>query len=665
MSRFDDRQLERKLRPDITPEPPAWLLDELRRQIPAEIQAPAPDRLGERPGEKPGEKPGILLPFRRPLPRSVWLAAASVTMLLGGGALSYLAVRHGVGEPMPAPKSVAALHEEDQSPAEAREGSAEAMQSRDLRALGYVGAERAARPATAPTYPGRFPSAGADAARERAAAPQVPSGLAWRLQEQAAAPEPTAADDEASTPRTAVTGGVGVSGRAGIVAPPPVSQAGNETAASAPSQVETRVAEGDGDGAGAAPADPEMQGRRFRLESSSEKADAAPAGVELDEVLAAEEGEVADQFESARRQAPPAAAAPQPATGTQPVPPRAPAPQPVAPPPPATAEPAPPPVAAPQPAAPQRTAPQPAPPPSAPQRPAAEPAPALVIPPPPPAPPPPSRSVAGQAAVARERAQPPYVGSEEARVSTFALDVDRGSYNEVRRYLRQGQMPPAEAVRVEELVNAFDYGDRPPAEGPVALVVEGAPDPWAPVPGGRHVLVRFTVVAREGGLPPGARAEVEVDPRSVVRWRRLGAASSGGAGATLHAPPVRADTLAGQGAVHAVSAVYALELKPGVSEGATVAMLQLRWRPAAGGELQQVQRPLKRGELASRWEAAGRGFRLATVVGRFAELLRGAPQGERAGAELGELRKRAAAVGGDAQVKELVDWIDKARDADR
>ena len=42
-------------------------------------------------------------------------------------------------------------------------------------------------------------------------------------------------------------------------------------------------------------------------------------------------------------------------------------------------------------------------------------------------------------------------------VSTFSIDVDTGSYSNVRRFLTQGQLPPVDAVRVEELVNYFPY----------------------------------------------------------------------------------------------------------------------------------------------------------------------------------------------------------------
>ncbi len=51
---------------------------------------------------------------------------------------------------------------------------------------------------------------------------------------------------------------------------------------------------------------------------------------------------------------------------------------------------------------------------------------------------------------------PVRVVSEEP-VSTFSIDVDTASYANVRRFLNEGSLPPADAVRVEEMVNYFDY----------------------------------------------------------------------------------------------------------------------------------------------------------------------------------------------------------------
>jgi len=68
----------------------------------------------------------------------------------------------------------------------------------------------------------------------------------------------------------------------------------------------------------------------------------------------------------------------------------------------------------------------------------------------------------------------------ENPVSTFSIDVDTGSYSNVRRMLNHGQLPPADAVRIEELVNYFDY-DYPLPEDraqPFSVTTEIAPTPW-------------------------------------------------------------------------------------------------------------------------------------------------------------------------------------------
>jgi Ca-activated chloride channel family protein len=51
----------------------------------------------------------------------------------------------------------------------------------------------------------------------------------------------------------------------------------------------------------------------------------------------------------------------------------------------------------------------------------------------------------------------PVKSAAEAPVSTFSIDVDTAAYANVRRFLRQGVLPPRDAVRVEEMVNYFDY----------------------------------------------------------------------------------------------------------------------------------------------------------------------------------------------------------------
>jgi Ca-activated chloride channel family protein len=67
-------------------------------------------------------------------------------------------------------------------------------------------------------------------------------------------------------------------------------------------------------------------------------------------------------------------------------------------------------------------------------------------------------------------------------VSTFSLDVDTASYANVRRYLNQNVLPPVNAVRVEEMVNYFDYAYMMPRDrdAPFAPSVVVYPSPWSP-----------------------------------------------------------------------------------------------------------------------------------------------------------------------------------------
>lgn len=66
-------------------------------------------------------------------------------------------------------------------------------------------------------------------------------------------------------------------------------------------------------------------------------------------------------------------------------------------------------------------------------------------------------------------------------LSTFGADVDRASYALVRRYLNSNALPPRDAVRIEELINYFDY-DYPEPSGrePFSVTTEAAACPWAP-----------------------------------------------------------------------------------------------------------------------------------------------------------------------------------------
>ena len=65
-------------------------------------------------------------------------------------------------------------------------------------------------------------------------------------------------------------------------------------------------------------------------------------------------------------------------------------------------------------------------------------------------------------------------------VSTFSIDVDTGSYSNIRRMLNNGRLPPQNAVRVEEMINYFGYDYEVPSAGdaPFSVQVEQAQTPW-------------------------------------------------------------------------------------------------------------------------------------------------------------------------------------------
>jgi Ca-activated chloride channel homolog len=64
-------------------------------------------------------------------------------------------------------------------------------------------------------------------------------------------------------------------------------------------------------------------------------------------------------------------------------------------------------------------------------------------------------------------------------LSTFSIDVDGASYSNVRRFLQGGELPPAGAVRVEELINYFHYNyPQPKADAPFSINTEIADCPW-------------------------------------------------------------------------------------------------------------------------------------------------------------------------------------------
>lgn len=87
-------------------------------------------------------------------------------------------------------------------------------------------------------------------------------------------------------------------------------------------------------------------------------------------------------------------------------------------------------------------------------------------------------------------------------LSTFSIDVDAASYSNVRRFIENGQRPPKDAVRIEELINYFDYDYKQPSDDhPFRIHTEISAAPWNQ----KHKLVHIGLQGKEiatENLPP-------------------------------------------------------------------------------------------------------------------------------------------------------------------
>lgn len=223
--------------------------------------------------------------------------------------------------------------------------------------------------------------------------------------------------------------------------------------------------------------------------------------------------------------------------------------------------------------------------------------------------------------VARDEA-----ANEAAPQKTLALSTG-SSIEVVRRSLREGRLPPREAVRVDEIVDAFSSGDPPPGRGDFALRAEGAASDFSQE--SRTYLLRFNVRAREAApgqiIAEDARVQVDFQPAAVTRWRLLGSESRTRAGRIE----------AGQ----SMNLLYEVQLAPGAK--GKIASLHLRYR--AGDGARQEVRDLQASDLVLDWDDAPARFRLATLVAEFAETLQGAPNAT----DLQEILRRARKLGGE------------------
>jgi Ca-activated chloride channel homolog len=101
----------------------------------------------------------------------------------------------------------------------------------------------------------------------------------------------------------------------------------------------------------------------------------------------------------------------------------------------------------------------------------------------------------------------PSVDTEDDNLSTFAMDVDTGSYTIMRNYLKDGNLPPSDSVRVEEYVNYFDQGyPNPPVHQAFGINIDGAPSPFTETE--RYQIMRVGIQGYQ--VPEGDRKDANL-----------------------------------------------------------------------------------------------------------------------------------------------------------
>ncbi|MBL0314184.1 MAG: VWA domain-containing protein [Holophagaceae bacterium] len=110
----------------------------------------------------------------------------------------------------------------------------------------------------------------------------------------------------------------------------------------------------------------------------------------------------------------------------------------------------------------------------------------------------------------------PFLAVTQAPLSTFSIDVDTAAYSNTRRFLREGQLPPKDSVRIEELLNSFTYDyAQPTGSHPFSVITELATCPWE----ARHRLLRVGLQGKrmDPANRPGVNLVFLVDVSGSMR----------------------------------------------------------------------------------------------------------------------------------------------------
>ena len=113
----------------------------------------------------------------------------------------------------------------------------------------------------------------------------------------------------------------------------------------------------------------------------------------------------------------------------------------------------------------------------------------------------------------------PFLNVATNPISTFSYNVGRASYLNISQAIRDGSLPARDSVRIEEMINYFDYDYAEPAGDKLfAIHLDAANCPWQPI----HQLVRIGVKGGEGASARDVKIDVEFNPARVASYRLIG-----------------------------------------------------------------------------------------------------------------------------------------------
>lgn len=266
--------------------------------------------------------------------------------------------------------------------------------------------------------------------------------------------------------------------------------------------------------------------------------------------------------------------------------------------------------------------------------------------------------VATERAPARRERQAETLAFRDAMETEGVAEADARStflsFEEIASQIDAGRLPDPARVSVDAVVNAFDFGDRPPwRRGDVSVLLEGGAAPFAP---GRWRTVRVALRSRPGPTPSSTDGTLilEFNPEVVSLYRRVGE----GAAFSAESTPRHFEAVGALPSDHARSWLFEVKLRPELELEREVVEATLEL-DREGADV-RVSKVLEVGHLSPTWRTTSTSLQLATVAAAWGEWLAN-PRSDLNVVELGQ-RADDLVRGGhdDPEIDELVRLIDRS-----